>query len=559
MRGWLRAALCRRGGGGSADNRSGPDVDSRRRGRPCRRAFLAASVSLGLAAAAVCGAPDARAADKTLRVIAHADLKVLDVFANTTYITNRYGYLVYDTLFGLNSKYEPQPQMVDTWTVSPDNLVWTFRLRPGLAFHDGQKVAASDVVASLKRWMVRDPMGVNLAPALGSLDVVDPDTFRILLKEPFPLLLDALGKPGTPAYVLPERVVSGPPKQPISESVGSGPFIMKRDEWRPGNKVVFVKNPAYVPRKEPADYMSGGKVAKLDRVEWVYIPDQNTAISAFLSGEMDYYELPPLDFVGLLRDNPDVKLLVVDPLGVEQHIRPNSLYPPFDNYKARQALLYLASQEEYLTAIVGDPSLYMKFCGAYFMCGSENATEVGAVRQPDIAKARELLKEAGYKGEPVVVLQPTDRPQYLAATMVMVEKLRAAGVNVDVQSSDWSTISIRRARRDAPDKGGWNLFITGHGGTDATMPVSSFWFGSGCEKANVGWPCDPTLQKMITAWGLEPDRAKRKAMIPDIQRRAYESVPYVPLGQFQQPVAFRKNVTGVLVAGMPVYWNIDKQ
>ncbi len=558
MGGWLRTALRRRGGCDPAD-RASLQSDKRgheaahRRGLPAT--LLAAAMMLGVAATA----PTAQAADKTLRVIAHADLKVLDVFANTTYITNRYGYLVYDTLFGLNSQYEPQPQMVETWTVSPDHMVWTFRLRPGLTFHDGQKVTASDVIASLRRWMVRDAMGVNLAPAIGSLDVIDPDTFRILLKQPFPLLLDALGKPGTPAYVLPEKVVAGPPTQLITASVGSGPFLMKRDEWRPGNKVVFVKNPAYVPRKEPADYMSGGKVVKLDRVEWVYIPDQNTAMSAFLGGEMDYFELPPLDFIGLLRDNPDVTLLVVDPLGVEQHIRPNSLYPPFNNYKARQALLHLASQEEYLTAVVGDPSLYMTFCGAYFMCGSDNETDVGAVRQPDITKARALLKEAGYNGEPVVVLQPTDRPQYLAATMVMIEKLRAAGVNVDVQAADWSTISIRRARKDPPDKGGWNLFITGHGGTDATMPISNFWFGSGCDKGNVGWPCDPTLQEMIAAWGQEPDRARRKAMIPAIQQRAYESVPYVPVGQFVQPVAFRKNVTGVLVAGMPVYWNVDKQ
>jgi len=481
------------------------------------------------------------------------------VMANTTYITNRYGYLVYDTLFGLDSKYQPQPQMVESWETSADQLTWTFKLRPGLSFHDGAAVTANDVVASVKRWMVRDSMGVNMAPAGAAMEVVDPTTFRIVLKEPFPLILDALGKPGTPAFIMPEKVAATPSGEIITSSIGSGPFLMKRDEWRPGSKVVFTKNPAYVPRKEAPDYMSGGKVVKLDRVEWIYIPDQNTAMSAFVTGEMDFFELPPLDFIGLLRDNPDVKLLVVDPLGVEQHVRPNSLYPPFNNYKARQALLYLASQEEYNQAVVGDSSLYMKFCGSFFMCGSENESDAGSVKQPDIAKAKALLAEAGYKGEPIVLLQPTDRPQYLAATMVLAEKLRAAGVKVDMQAADWSTISIRRNRKDPPDKGGWNLFITGHGGTDATMPISNFWFGSGCEKANAGWACDPKLQEMIAAWGREPDRAKRKAMIAPMQERAYESVPYVTLGQFTQPVAFRKNITGVLVAGMPVYWNIEKK
>ncbi len=533
---------------------------SQRTGSQGIRAGIAAIAACALALLGA-GLPTPAAAQpqKTLRVIAHADLKVLDVTANTTYITNRYGYLVYDTLFGLNSKYEPRPQMVESWTVSPDQLIWTFRLRPGLAFHDGARVTAADVIASIKRWMIRDSMGVNMAPAVAAFDAVDPDTVRIVLNQPFPLILDALGKPGTPAYIMPERIAAVPAAELITASIGSGPFVMKRDEWRPGNKVVFTRNPAYVPRAEAPDYMSGGKVVKLDRVEWVYIPDQNTAMSAFLSGEMDFFELPPLDFIGLLRDNKDVRLLVVDPLGVEQHIRPNSLFPPFNNYKARQALLYLASQEEYNQAVVGDPTLYMKFCGTFFMCGSDNETDAGAVRQPDIAKARALLKEAGYNGEPIVVLQPTDRPQYLAATMVLVDRLRAAGVKVDLQAADWSTISIRRNRKDPPDKGGWHLFITGHGGTDATMPISNFWFGSGCEKANAGWACDPTLQGMIAAWGREPDRARRRAMIPAIQERAYESVPYVTMGQFTQPVAFRANVTGVLVVGMPVYWNMDKK
>jgi peptide/nickel transport system substrate-binding protein len=498
-------------------------------------------------------------AEKTLKAVVHADLKVLDPTWNTTYITNRYGYVVYDTLFAFNSKFEPKPQMVDRWSVSDDRLIWTFTLRPGLKFHDGGPVGAADCIASLKRWMVHDPMGQQLASHMAEMTVVDPSTFRMQLKEPFALVLETLGRPGTPAYIYPERIAGVPVTEQITQSIGSGPFMMKRDEWRPGSKVVFVKNPDYIPRSEPPDYMSGGKIPKLDRIEWLYIPDANTAMSALMTGEIDYYEMPPLDFIALFKENPDIKVLVADPLGVQQIIRPNSSFPPFNNYKAREALLYLASQEEYNQAVVGNPELYMKFCGAYFMCGSDNESDAGAVHQPDLAKAKALLAEAGYKGEPIVVLQPTDRPQYAATITVMVEKLRSIGVNVDLQSADWSTISIRRAKKDPLDKGGWNLFVTGHGGPDAATPISNLWFNSGCDKANAGWPCDPTLQQMIIDWAQEPDRAKRHAMIDGIQTRAYESVPYVPTGQFFQPIAYRKNVSGLLAAGMPVYWNIDKQ
>ena len=112
-------------------------------------------------------------------------------------------------------------------------------------------------------------------------------------------------------------------------------------------------------------------------------------------------------------------MLNIDTLGVQGLIRPNSLFPPFDNYKGRQALLHLIDQEEYMQAVVGDPSLSMKFCGAFFLCSSANETEVGAVRKPDYAKAKALLAEAGYKGEKLILLNPTDRPQYSAAIMVL--------------------------------------------------------------------------------------------------------------------------------------------
>ena len=510
-------------------------------------------------AIALLGHTPAHAAEQTLRVIAHADLKVLDTTANTTYITNRYGYLVYDTLFGLDSQFVPRPQMVDTWTVSDDRLTWTFVLRSGLAFHDGAPVTAADCIASLKRWMARDAMGQQLNARVAAFEAVNASTFKLVLTEPYALVLETFGRWGVPPFMMPEKVASAPLNEVVTSSTGSGPFIMKRDEWRPGSKVVYVRNPNYVPRKEPPDYMAGGKTVKLDRVEWHYIPDQNTALSALMTGEMDYYELPPLDFVGLMKDNPDIVVRIIDKLGVQQFIRPNSLHPPFDNFKARQALMYLASQEEYNQAVVGNPALYMKYCGAIFMCGSDNETDAGAVKAPDLAKAKALLAEAGYKGEKLVVLQPTDRPPYNATVLVMVDKLRAIGVNVDMQASDWSTISIRRARRDPPDKGGWHLFVTGHGGPDASNPVSNYWIGANCDKANVGWACDPKLQASIGAWSHEPDREKRRALVPALQEQAYTSVSYVPTGQFFQPIAYRKNVTGVLEAGMPVYWNIEKK
>ncbi len=517
-----------------------------------------AGAALSLSAAMPAPARAQAQPQKILKAVVHADLKILDPTWTTIYITGRYGYLVYDTLFAFNSKYEPVPQMVDSYTASDDKLVWTFTLRPGLVFHDGQPVTSADVVASLKRWMAKITSGQNLARFTRSVEAIDAKTFRLTMKEPYGLVLDALGNPGT-AFIMPEKVASLPLTEQITTSVGSGPFIMQRDQWRPGNKAVFVRNPAYQPRPEKADFLSGGKIAKLDRVEWMYIPDANTTLSALMNGEIDYFEAPPLDFIRLLRDNPDITVLNIDHLGVQGLIRPNSAHPPFNNYKARQALLYLIDQEEYMQAAVGDPTLSMKFCGAFFLCNSANETEVGAVKKPDIAKARALLKEGGYNGEKLILLNPTDRPQYSAAIMVLAESLKRAGAAVELQSADWSTISVRRARKDPPDKGGWHLFITTHGGPDPSVPTTNAWFNSRCERANAGWACDETLEKLVEDWSRELDPTRRRAMIDQIQLRAYESLPYVPFGQFFQPIAFRKTITGVLESSVPVYWNIEKK
>jgi len=519
-----------------------------------RSALVAAGV---LAAASTAPA----VAQSTLKVVVHADLKILDPVWTTAFISNRHGLLIYDTLFALDSKLEPKPQMVDTHTVSDDGLVYTFTLRPGLKFHDGQPVTSADVIASWQRWGKRDPMGQRLASFTSSLEAVDDKTFRLTLKERYGLVLDTIGKPTGNLFIMPERVAKTDHMQQIKEYVGSGPFIFEQSEWRPGNRVVYRKNPDYVPRSDPTDSMAGAKIAKVDRVEWLYIPDYNTSLSALQSGEVDYFEAPPLDFIPILERNRNIKVIDIEPLGLQGILRPNFLYPPFNHPKARQALLYMVKQEDYMRAVVGNPKLYKQFCGAFFLCGSENDTAIGSepLATQDFEKAKQLMKEAGYNGEKIVVLQPTDRAQYNAMTMVTIQNLRKAGLNVDVQAMDWGTVLSRRANRGNPYETGYHLFHTTHGGPNTANPVSNTWFNSRCDRANPGWACDMELDKLVEDWSRETDRAKRKAIIEKIQARAYETVPYVPIGQYTQPVAVRSNIEGVLIANVPVYWNIEKK
>ena len=174
----------------------------------------------------------------------------------------------------------------------------------GLKFHDGQPVRSADCIASLERWGKRDSLGQKLAQSTESWTAVNDKTFKLKLKKPFPLTLDALGKLSSNVpFIMPERIARTDAFQNITETIGSGPFKFVKDEWMPGSKVVYVKNTEYLPRKESPSWAAGGKVVKVDRVEWIYIPDSATAAAALNAGEADWWEQLPPDLIPLLRKN----------------------------------------------------------------------------------------------------------------------------------------------------------------------------------------------------------------------------------------------------------------
>ncbi len=311
---------------------------------------------LGLASAVLLHVAPAQA-ETTLRVVMHSDLKLLDPVWSGGYITRNHGYMIYDTLFATDAKGEIRPQMVERYDVSADKLTYTMTLRDGLTWHDGKPVTAEDCVASIKRWGARDSFGQKLMTFVKDLVVVDARTFRIVLSEPTGLVLPALGKPSVYVpFMMPKRVADTSSNEQISDYTGSGPFVFKRDEWKAGDKVVYVKFDKYRPRPEPPSGLAGGKVAKVDRVEWRAIADHQTAINALLSGEIDMIESPPHDLLPVLKADRNVKLVDTSPLGLQYAFRFNTLHPPFDNVKIRQALWYAFNQEDFLKATIGDPT-----------------------------------------------------------------------------------------------------------------------------------------------------------------------------------------------------------
>jgi peptide/nickel transport system substrate-binding protein len=473
--------------------------------------------------------------------------------------------MIYDTLFSMDRGFNPRPQMVERFGVGAGGTVYDFTLRPGLKFHDGAPVTARDAAQSIRRWAARDVMGRAVNERIVALDAVDERSFRLTLREPFPVVIDALAKiSGSPCFVMREKEASTDPSTPITEMTGSGPFRVVRAEFQPGNRIVYERNPDYVPRAEPADGYAGGKTANVDRVEWHIIADPSTQVDALIAGEMDFVNTPALDALPRLRREAAVTVKVVDAQGWMPYIRPNHLHPPFSDVRARQALALLVNQADYLSAAAGDRANW-KECHAFMVCGSPMGSEDGmeAYRRANLDRAKELLRAAGYAGEPIVVLHPTDNAILGAVTEVTMNQLRLIGVNVRAEASDLATAFARRARREPPLAGGWHIFHTRSLGLELNNPMTSFALASPCgTDANgnrvgwFGWACDQPLEDLRARWATAATAAERRQIAERIQLRAAESFPYIPLGQMLTPIAHRANLRGVIEMPIPVLWNV---
>ena len=288
-------------------------------------------------AACACGA---LAQGKVLRVVPHSNLAILDPIWTTAYMSRNHGYMIYDTLFGTDEKAQIKPQMVEEWSASPDKRLWTFKLRKGLEFHDGKPVTSEDVVASIARWGKRDAMGTALMTFVDRMDTPAPDTFRIFLREACGFLLEALGKPSSNVpFIMPRRIAETDAFKQIEEHIGSGPYLFRKEDFKPGDKAVYLKNPKYVPRKEPPSGTAGGKHVYVDRVEWnLALRDAQAQVNALQKGEVDIIEALAFEQYDAVKKDPTLQIPTYGNVGLQYMARFNHLNKPFDNPAVRRAV-----------------------------------------------------------------------------------------------------------------------------------------------------------------------------------------------------------------------------
>ena len=492
-----------------------------------------------------------------LKFIPQSDLTILDPVVTTVYTARNHGFMVFDTLFGMNSQYRMEPQMLEGVSVGADGKIWDLTLREGLLWHDGDKVLARDCVASIRRWAVRDGIGTLLMARTDELLAPDDRTIRFRLKRPFQMLPYALGKISTPmCAMMPERLANSDPFKPVSEMVGSGPFRFKADEWLSGARAVYTKFDRYNPRPQlSTGWTAGGKVVHFERVEWITGPDDGASASAMQAGAMDWWELPPVDLLPLLKGTGKIRVEIKDHNGTLGLLKMNNLQPPFNNPTIRRALLGAVVQKDFMSAIAGnDPAMWQTGVGI-FTPGTDMATDAGmeVLNGPrDLPAVRAAIKEAGYNGEKTVLISPSEPPFRKAMADVAGPMLVSAGLNVEVQSMDWGTAIVRRESKQPVDKGGWSALCTTANGLDMQTPTLHFLRATG-ENAWFGWTKSPRIEELRAAWVDAPDLATQKQIAADIQRQCWIDVPHLPLGIWYQPMAWQNTITGI-PDGFPLFW-----
>jgi len=520
---------------------------------------------LGATAAAATLARSARraeAADKrsTLRIIHASDLRSLDPIWTTAPPTKDYAFLTFDQLIAVDANFVPRPQMAEGWSVEDNGRSVVIGLREGLKFHDGVPVRSQDCIASIARWSARDGFGQGLRHVTDVMEVIDDRRFRIRLKQPFPLLPDAIGKSSSSqCFIMPERMAKTDPMKQVTEWIGSGPYRFLHDEWVPGAQVAWAKFEDYVPRTEPVSGIAGGRIPAVDRVEWTILGDAATAFAALQSGEQDYWDAPASDLVPAIQARPDLVARVRNISGSYHMLQFNHLQRPFNDPAICQAVAMAIDQREFLQAAVARPDM-IRPCESYFACGTAYGSDTGAevLKTRSIERAAAALKTANYAGEKVVILGVTESPVLFAMAQVADDLLRKIGMTTDLVATDFATMAQRRTNREPVDKGGWSIFITSWTGTDILNPaVNQMLRGAGAG-GWFGWPTDATLEDLRNQWFVAVDPAEQAKIAKQIQIEAFKSLPYIPLGSTTSYVAYNKALTGVFDAPVSAFWNIGK-
>jgi len=494
---------------------------------------------------------------KILKIVPHANLTILDPMWTSIYVTRNHGYLIYDTLFSLDINGIPQPQMIKDFKVSDDKLHWSFVLRDDLKWHDGKPVTSEDCIASLKRWSVNSGQGQELFKNIISIKNIDDKSFIIDLQRPYKNVLQSLAtiSPYVP-FMMPKRVADTDPKKQITDYTGSGPFIFKKDLFLPGKKSIYIKNYNYVPRIEPSSYAAGNKEAKVDEIDWISYETQSEAIDALAKGEVDYLESPDPKLLEKIRGNSNIIITTTINEGFVGILRFNSNSSPFNNLAVRRAISSVIDPVIYMTNAFGIEKNW-HICQDNYPCNFDSSREKKTfqIDEKRISEAKRIIFESGYKNEPIILLDAIDMPVVSSLTDTTAQNLRRVGFNVVIKKTNWSDMALSRIIQGKNSNNSWDIFHTFWASSDMQDPESII-FSTDKNNGWFGWPSNPAVEAMREIYPFIKDKKDETDLLVKIKEITKYESNYIPVGQFVLPVAYRKNVRGIIPASAQFYWSV---
>jgi len=482
-----------------------------------------------------------------LRVVAQASIGTLDCMFACGYVVMAVTDHVHEKLFAYDLNVTPKPVLTESWSVGNNGQSYTFTLRDGIKFHNGDDLTATDVVESFKRAAPDIASGQFLNDRLSEITVVDDLTLTMEFTEPVGVVLDALASPWPQFNVLPEAVAKISTDEDHGEEglIGVGPY--KLSSWDRGDKLILVRYEGYEPRSEGASGLYGRKAAYLDSIEWLEVPSEQTKITGLEAGQWDVVDGAGLDFYDQLKKNADIDIKQYP--YQQNKVVLNTKIGPTDNKLIRQAI-QAAVDVDFFMAALGPKDLW-RTCPAQYYCGTgletDGSSDLYDEGNPD--RAKELLAQAGYNGETIKIINPTDYATIGFMGQVMKPTLEAIGMTVDMPSIDWATV-ISELRSETPD---WNIFNTWYSLWTTPNPVADT-VPAGIQSGGDNWDVD-TAKALVAEYAAELDKDKQLEIIDRLQIHLRTEVPEITLGQWASIYPHRANVLGITVPTSPMYFN----
>ena len=497
-------------------------------------AAVAAGVSTGEAQARKGG---------TLRVGMIGEPPTLDLHTTTAVITREISVNIFEGLFALDAKFQPVPLLAEGAETLDGGRRVVIRLRKDVRFHNGKVMTSADVVASLKRWGAMASSGKTIFKNVESVEAKGPNVVEIALKDPAVSLLTVLAQVDNAAVIYPKEVIDAAGEGQMKDFIGTGPF--KFVEHRPDRHIKLVRFDGYSARSEAPSGLAGQRVAYLDELYFMPVPDYATRQAGMLTGEYGYIQQIKPDQYDRIKSAPGVEAVVVKPYGWATAVL-NTKQGLMTDKRIRQAIQAALDMEPLMLAGLGHKDFYRLDPGLFFPEQVWHSRAGAALyNQKDKDRARRLLKEAGYQGQPVRWIVTTEYEHHYKPALVAKSQLEEVGLKIDLQVSDWATVVQRRNKPEL-----WDVFSTAF----VFVPEPSTSAQVICEWP--GWWCNAEKDQLLHAMGREADLKKRQAIWEKVQTIFYAEAPRIKFGDYFRLDARRKDVQGYEPGPYMHFWNV---